>query len=286
MAEVTSKMVNELRERSGAPLMDCKRALVAAGGDVEKAIDELRKSGMKTAEKKSGNEMSEGRLAAFVAPKARVGAIVAITCQTDFVAKGDEFQAMLDEVVHQIADKNPANLDALAAQKHSKTGAPIGETVKLFAGKTGENTAIAQFKRFENMQGRVGMYVHHTGKKGALVSVTTEATEEVAADFLKKLCMHIVSAVPIPVANSRAEISAAEVERERGVLVELPDIKSKPKDMQEKILTGRMEKFFAERVLSEQPWMLDDKLTVAKALEAALGKGSKIEGFARFQIGK
>lgn len=286
MAEVTSKMVNELRERSGAPLMDCKRALVATAGDVEKAIDELRKSGMKTAEKKSGNEMSEGRLTAFVGPKARVGAIVAITCQTDFVAKGDEFKAMLDEVVHQIADKNPANLDALVALKHSKTGAPIGETVKLFAGKTGENTAIAQFKRFENMQGRVGMYVHHDGKKGALVSVTTEATEEVAAAFLKTLCMHIVSAVPIPTANSRAEIAPADVERERGVLLELPDIKSKPKEMQEKIMLGRMEKFFSDRVLSEQPWVMNDKLTVQKAVEEALGKGSKIEGFARFQIGK
>lgn len=286
MAEITSKMVNELREKSGAPLMDCKRALVATNGNVEAAFDELRKAGLKTAEKKAGNEMGQGRLDAWVGPKSRVGAMVAITCQTDFVANGDEFKAMLGEIVHQVAEKNPANLDALHALKHSKSGTALSETVKLFAGKTGENTAIAKFQRFENMQGRVGMYVHHDGKKGALVSVTTEATEEVATPFLKTLCMHIVSAMPAPTANSRAEIPASEVERERGVLLELPDIKTKAPEMQEKILKGRMEKFFAERVLGEQPWVMDDKLTVQKAVEAALGKGAKIEGFARFQIGK
>lgn len=286
MAEITAKMVNELRERSGAPLMDCKRALTTTNGNIDAAFDELRKSGLKNAEKKSSNEMGQGRLTAWVGPKARVGAMVAITCQTDFVANGEEFKAMLDEVVHRIADNNPANLDALVALKHSKTNVSLGETVKLFAGKTGENTAIAQFKRFENMKGRVGMYVHHDGKKGALVSVTTEATEDVAVPFLKTLCMHIVSAMPIPIANSRAEIPAADVERERAVLMELPDVKSKPKEMHEKILTGRMEKFFADRVLPEQPWVMDDKLTVQKAVEQALGKGSKIEAFARFQIGK
>lgn len=286
MAEITSKMVNELRERTGAPLMDCKRALVATQGDVEAAIDELRKTGLKSAEKRSGNEMGQGRLNAWVGPKGRVGAMVAITCQTDFVANGDEFKALLDEVVHQLAEKNPANLEALTALKHSKTNVALGESVKLFAGKTGENIAIAQFKRFENMTGRVGCYVHHDGKKGALVSVTTEATEEVATAFLKTLCMHIVSAMPVPTANARTEIAQTEVDRERAVLLELPDLKSKPPEMQEKILKGRMEKFFAERVLAEQPWVMDDKLTVQKAVEAALGKGAKIEGFARFQIGK
>jgi elongation factor Ts len=277
-------MVNELRERTGAPLMECKRALVSTAGNVESAIDELRKAGLKSAEKKSANEMGQGRLTAWVGPKSRVGAMVAITCQTDFVANGDEFKAMLDEAVHQIADNNPASLDALHALKHSKTGVPLGETVKLFVGKTGENTAIAQFKRFENMQGRVGCYVHHDGKKGALVSVTTDATEDVAADVLKKLCMHIVFANPS--ANARTEIAQADVDREKAVLLELPDLKGKPPEIQEKILKGRLEKFFGERVLSEQPWFQDDKQTVQKILDAQLGKGAKIEGFARFQIGK
>ena len=286
MAEITAKMVNDLRERSGAPMMDCKRALSATNGNVEAAFDELRKAGLKNAEKKSTNEMGEGRLAAFVAPGGRVGAMVAVTCQTDFVAKGDEFQALLAELAKQIAEKNPANAEALGALKHSKTGVALSETVKLLAGKTGENMAIAKFQRYENAQGRVGCYVHHDGKKGALVNVTNGADEAVATDFLKKLSMHVVSAMPIPVANSRAEIPQSEVDRERAVLLELPDLKGKPAELQEKILKGRMEKFFAERVLAEQAWMLDDKLTVQKAVEAALGKGAKIEGFARFQIGK
>lgn len=286
MAEITAKMVNDLRERSGAPMMDCKRALTATQGNVDAAFDELRKAGLKNAEKKSANEMGEGRLAAHVAPGAKSGGMVAVTCQTDFVAKGDEFQALLAEVARQVAEKNPANAEALGALKHSKTGVALSETVKLLAGKTGENMAIAKFQRYENARGRVGCYVHHDGKKGALVSVSTDADEAKAQAFLKSLCMHIVSAMPVPVANTRAEIPQSEIDRERAVLLELPDLKGKPPELQEKILKGRMEKFFAERVLSEQPWMLDDKLTVQKAVEAALGSGAKIEGFARFQIGK
>jgi len=286
MAEITAKMVNDLRERSGAPMMDCKRALSATNGNVEAAFDELRKAGLKNAEKKSTNEMGEGRLAAFVAPGGRVGAMVAVTCQTDFVAKGDEFQALLAELARQIAEKNPANAEALGALKHSKTGVALSETVKLLAGKTGENMAIAKFQRYENAQGRVGCYVHHDGKKGALVNVTNGADEAVATDFLKKLSMHVVSAMPIPVANSRAEIDApasADLPAE-------PMRAKAPSDPDEISIPPAadvdMEKFFAERVLSEQPWMLDDKLTVQKAVEAALGKGAKIDGFARFQIGK
>jgi elongation factor Ts len=284
MADITPKMVNDLRERSGAPLMECKRALMATDGDLDKAIDHLRKAGLNTAAKKAGNEMGEGRLTAWVGPKARVGAMVAITCQTDFVAKGEAFQALLEDAVHELAERNPKDVDALKALKHPKTGTSFEETVQLFVGKTGENTAIAKMQRFENMRGRVGCYVHHDGKKGALVSVTTEATEDVAAPVLKDLSMHIVFASPS--ANSRAEIPAAEVERERAVLLELPDLKGKPAEIQEKILKGRMEKFFAERVLAEQPWFKDEKQTVQKVLDATLGKGAKIEAFARFQIGK
>jgi len=286
MTQITAKMVNDLRERSGAPMMQCKQALTTANGDVDKAFDELRKAGLKQADKKAGNEMGEGRLAALVAADGKSGALVALTCQTDFVAKGDEFQALVAEAAKLGLEQAPADVDALNKLKHSKTGVELGETVKLFVGKSGENTSIAKFQRFANKAGVVGSYVHHDAKKGALVSVTCSADAATAAPFLKQLCMHIVSAMPIPVANTRAEIPAAEVERERAVLLELPDLKGKAPELQEKILKGRIEKFFAERVLSEQAWMLDDKLTVQKAVEAALGKGAVIAGFARFQIGK
>lgn len=284
MPEITPDMVRRLRERTGAGLMECKKALAEAAGDEEAAIDWLRKQGLKTAEKKSAREMGEGRIATWIAPKSRIGALVALTCETDFVANTADFNELLDALVHTVADKNPANVEALLDARHPRTGAPLGEAVKLFVGKLGENTQVARMQRYENMQGRVGTYVHHDKKKSALVSVTTSAEEDVATPFLKELCMHIVSKVPAPLAISRAEIPAAEVERERAIYAD--EVKGKPADMVEKIVKGKLDKFFADVVLPEQKWVFDDTKTVAKVVEERLGKGSQIAGFTHVRIGK
>lgn len=284
MAEVNASMVRDLRERTGAGLMECKRALEASGGDFEGAVDYLRKQGLKTAEKKASREMGEGRALAFVGPKARVGAIVALTCETDFVAATDDFNGLLGEITKIVAETNPASNEALLATKDSRTGASIQESIQLFVGKLGENTQIARFQRFENMKGRVGSYLHHDKKKAALVSVTTEATEDVAATFLKELSMHIVSKVPAPIALRREEIPANEIERERAIY--LDEVKEKPADMQEKIVKGKLDKYFADVILPEQKWVFDDTKTVQKVVEERLGAGSKIEGFVHLRIGK
>jgi elongation factor Ts len=284
MAVITPDMVRRLRERTGAGLMECKKALAEAGGDEEDAIDFLRKQGLKTAEKKSSREMGEGRIATWIAPKSRVGALVALTCETDFVAQTDDFNDLLDALVHAVADTNPANAAALLLEKHAASGATLGEAVKLFVGKLGENTQVARLQRYENMQGRVGTYVHHDKKKAALVSVTTAAEESVAATFLKELSMHIVSKVPTPLALTRDEIPASEVERERAIY--LDEVKDKPADMQEKIVRGKLEKFYADVILPEQKWVFDDTKTVQKVLEERLGAGSKIAGFTHVRIGK
>ena len=284
MAEITPEMVRRLRERTGAGLMECKRALEGAKGDEEVAIDNLRKSGLKSAEKKGSREMGEGRVQAWIAPKARVGAIVALTCETDFVANTDDYNGLLSEIVQNVAEKNPASVEALLEFSDSRTKATIGESIKLFIGKLGENTQVARLQRYENMKGRVGTYVHHDKKKAALVSVTTEAEEAVAATFLKELSMHIVSKVPAPLALSRDEIPAAEVERERAIYME--EVVGKPAEMQEKIVKGKLDKFFADVILTEQKWVFDDTKTVAKVVEERLGKGSKIEGFTHLRIGR
>jgi len=284
MPEITSDMVRRLRERTGAGLMECKKALGEAAGDEEGAIDYLRKQGLKTAEKKSSREMGEGRIATWIAPKSRVGALVALTCETDFVAQTEDFNGLLDALVHTVAEANPATTEALLDAKHPKTGVALGEAVKLFVGKLGENTQVARMQRYENMQGRVGTYVHHDKKKAALVSVTTAAEESVAATFLKELSMHIVSKVPVPLAVTRDEIPAAEVERERAIYAD--EVKGKPADMTEKIVKGKLEKFFADVVLPEQKWVFDDTKTVQKVLEERLGAGAKIVGFTHVRIGK
>lgn len=264
--------------------MECKRALEAARGDEEVAIDNLRKAGLKTAEKKSSREMSEGRVLAWIAPKSRVGAIAALTCETDFVANTDDFNGLLSEIVRRVADDNPPSIDALLVAKDSRNGQPIGESIKLFIGKLGENSQVARIQRCENMKGRIGSYVHHDKKKAALVSVTTGAEEETAAVFLKELCMHIVSKVPAPLALRREDIPASEVERERAIYLE--EVKGKPADMVEKILKGKLDKFFADAILSEQKWVFDDTKTVQKVLEERLGKGSTIEAFTHLRIGR
>ncbi|MBL8857749.1 MAG: translation elongation factor Ts [Planctomycetes bacterium] len=284
MAEINPDMVRRLRERSGAGLMECKRALEAAHGDEEVAIDNLRKSGLKTAEKRSSREMGEGRVTTWIAPKSRVGALVALTCETDFVAATDDFNALLGEAVQRVAADNPASIDALLKAKDSRNGQEFGESIKLFIGKLGENTQVGKIMRYENMKGRVGTYVHHDKKKAALVSVTTEADEDKAAAFLKQLCQHIVSKVPAPLALKREEIPATEVERERAIYLE--EVKDKPAEMQEKIVKGKLDKFFGDVLLPEQKWVFDDTKTVQKVLEETLGKGSVIAGFTNVRIGK
>lgn len=279
--EITPAMVRDLRERTGAGLMECKRALEASRGDLEGAVDHLRKSGLKSAEKKASREMGQGRVQALVGPKARVGSLVAMTCETDFVANTDDFLGLLREVCLQVAEKNPKDAQALLALKHSRTGASLSESIQMFIGKLGENTHVARFQRLENMKGRVGSYVHHDGKKAALAAVTTEAAEDVALTALKDLCMHIVFANPG--ANSRSEIPTEKIERERAIYLE--EVKERPTEMQDKIVASKLDKFYADTVLSEQKWFKDDTKNVQKVLDETLGKGARIEAFARFQIG-
>jgi len=284
MAEITSEMVRTLRELTGAGLMECKRALEASSGDIQAAQDYLRKSGLKLAEKKAAREMGEGRVMTWIAPKSRVGALVALTCETDFVANTDDFNALHAEILQRVAHDNPANVDALLLLKDSRNGQTIGESIKLFVGKLGENTSVARIQRYENMKGRVGTYVHHDKKKAALVCVTTDADEDKAVPFLKSVCQHIVSKVPAPLAITRDAIPASEVERERAIYVD--EVKDKPAAMQEKIVSGKLDKFFADVILPEQKWVFDDTKTVQKVLEETLGKGSKLDGFSNVRIGK
>jgi elongation factor Ts len=279
MAEITGEMVRRLRERTGAGLMECKRALETAGGNEEVAVDNLRKSGLKTAEKKAGREMSEGRVKSYIAPDARSGALVALTCETDFVARNQEFEVLLADAAKLAADTKCSDATALAGAAYK--GSTLGETIKLMVGKIGENISVGKAAAYTNASGFVGCYVHHDGKKAAIVSVKTTGDQAKAVAMLKELSMHIVFSNPV--ALSRAEIDAEKVQREREIYLE--EVKSKPADIQEKIVAGKLSAFYAQWVLPEQRWFADDSKTVQQALEAELGKGATIDGFARFQIG-
>ena len=280
--EITSKMVADLRERTGQGMMECKKALAATSGDLEAAVDWLRKQGMKSAEKKADREMGEGRVQAHLEPGSRIGALVALTCQTDFLAGNSEFQSLLATLT-PLAAKGAGDIAKLNALKLAG-GTSVEDTVKQLVGKTGENIQVARVARYENAKGRVGFYVHHNQKVGVLVSVTTEGPEAKATEVLRELAMHV--AMYNPAAAPRADVPAADLEREKAIYLE--EVKGKPAEMQQKIVAGKLEKFYADRVLPEQIWIKDDTKTktVQQVLDAALGKGTKIEAFTRVQVGK
>ena len=281
--DITPKMVQDLRERSGAPLMDCKRALVATTGDIDAAFDHLRKAGLKTADKKAGRSMAAGRIGASIAPGAQSGAMVALSCETDFSANTDDFGALVAKLCAHALRHRPESPEAMLTQPLDGAQGTVDDVLKQLVGKIGENMQVANLATYENKAGRVGAYVHFNNRAGALVSITSDAAPEKTDAFIKELGMHIVSSRPL--ARSRGEITAETIEREKAVYRESDDLNGKPEDRIGKILEGKLEKFFQGIVLGEQPWVKDPALTVDKALAAALGKNARVEAFSLFQAG-
>ena len=197
------------------------------------------------------------------------------------MAKTTDFEAFLADVVAHALEHRPADTEEALAQPFQGADQNLGETLKALVGKLGENLQLADVGFYANPEGRVAAYVHHDHKKGAIVNVSTAADAGAAAATLRDLCMHVV--VSNPRAISRDSIPEALVERERNII--RAGLEGKPEEIQERIMTGRLEKFFAEQVITEQPWIKDDQTTVEKVLEAALGAGTRLTGFKRFEVG-
>ena len=280
---ITASMVRELRERTGAAMMDCKKALEGANGSMEEAIDNLRKQGLKSAGKKADRDTAEGRVVACFSPDGRRGHLIGIACETDFLAKGDGFVSFVDELAQGVVREDPADTEALLAQSWTGGDGNVENAIKEAVGQFGENIRITSCVRLENSAGRVGAYVHHDNKQGAIASVTTDADADTAAAFIKSLCQHIV--VFRPAFLNRDSVPAEDLEREKAVIAESDEVKSKPEQFREKILLGKVNKWFSTCTLEDQPWMLDDKMSVKKAVEEALGKGSRIVSFQRVALG-
>lgn len=280
MAEITAQLVRQLREMSGAGMMECKKALKATDGDVDAALDELRKAGLKSAAKKVGRDTEEGRVGVKVSDDGKKGAIVALATETDFLASTPGFIEFHDALVDHAFTNQPGSVAAMLEQSWS-AGGTVQEALTAKIGEMKENLQIVTACAYDNAGGQVAGYVHHDNKKGALVNVTTGADQAKAGDVLKQLGMHVV--VFSPAALDETGVPESEVEREREIIKD--GLKGKPEDIQAKIMEGRIQKFFAERTLVGQPWIMDDKSSVSKALVKDLGEGTKIEGFTRAQLG-
>ena len=293
---VTAKDVQVLRQRTGAGMMDCKKALEETGGDVEKAVEYLRKKGIAKAEKRADRAASEGQIVALVSEDAKTGAIVELNSETDFVARNEEFGALTQAVAEQLFGDasfdgvvTMANEGEFMAKPWHKDGTKsVAEAVKEASGKTGENVMLRRYARFTT-DGVIGSYVHHNGRVAVLVDVTGGSGNAVVA-LAKSIAEHIAAGVPkVPLGVNREEIKTEIIDRERRIYEEQARTAGKPDAMIGKIVDGQVNKFYAENTLLDQPWVRDDSKTIRQLVTDAgkeAGATLIVRRFARFQMGE
>jgi elongation factor Ts len=275
MAEITAGMVAKLREMTGAGLMDCKKALTETNGDVDGAVDVLRKKGVASAAKKAGREAKEGVIAQYIKPGAKVGVLVEINCETDFVAKNDQFRAFCDEIAKTLADNPSADLEA------TRTAA---------VARIGENIKISRHQRLEvSGNGMIAAYIHTGGKVGVLVEVgaNNDATvnNEEFKQLVRDITLQIAAANPTYV--SREQVPADVIAKEKEIAAE--QVKNKPPQAIAKIVEGKLDKFYQTVCLIEQGFVKNPEMTVkehAAQLSKKLGDEITVRRFLRFQVGE
>ena len=272
---VTAALVKELREKTGAGMMDCKKVLTETDGDLEKAAELLREKGITKAAKKSGRVAAEGMVEAYISEDEKVGAIVEVNSETDFVAKNEEFRTFVMDVAKQIVKNNPESVEALLAEPAMfEEGKTVNEALIGKIATIGENISIRRFARFETTDGLIEKYIHGDGKIAVLVNMTS-GTKELAKD----VCMQIAAARPEFV--NREQVPAERLEKEKEILKAQTMNEGKPEAIAEKIVLGRINKFYQEICLVDQEFVKDPSKKVSDIL-----KDSKVLEFARFETGE
>jgi elongation factor Ts len=268
---ITATMVKELRERTGAGMMECKKALVETGADMDAAIEVLRKSGQAKADKKAGRVAAEGRIA--VAESGKAAAIVEVNSETDFVAKDEHFTGFADAVAERVLAGQAADVDALMAEKLA-SGKSVEATRTELVAKVGENISVRRFARLEAAD-HLGSYTH-----GARIGVLV-ALRGGDHDLARDIAMHVAASNPLTVDESG--VPAETLERERRIFTEQAQESGKPAEIIEKMVTGKVARFLKEITLVGQPFVRDPDVAVGKLLA---GKGAKVTGFVRFEVGE
>ena len=272
---VTAALVKELREKTGAGMMDCKKVLTETDGDLEKASELLRERGIAKAAKKSGRVAAEGMVEAYISDDEKVGAIVEVNSETDFVAKNEEFRKFVMDVAKQVVKNNPKTVeDLLNEPAIFEDGKTVNEALVGKIATIGENISIRRFARFETTDGLIEKYIHGDGKIAVLVDMTSGSKE-----LAKDVCMQIAAARPEYV--SREQVPAERLEKEKEILKAQTMNEGKPEAIAEKIVMGRINKFYEEICLVDQEFVKDPSQKVSNIL-----KDAKVVEFARFETGE
>jgi len=286
VATITAKMVGELRAKTGAGMMDCKKALTESGGDMEQSIDLLRKKGLSAAAKKSGRVAAEGMIAAVGDDKS--GALVEVNSETDFVAKNDLFMAFANGVAEVVLNQNPADVEALKAIDFPGSGRNVADELNHQISTIGENMNIRRFARLESSSGVTASYIHGAGKIGVLVQLDTDKPGDAkVAEAARMLAMHIAAATPQYL--SRNDVPAEVVEREKDIMRAKALESGKPENIVDKIIEGQINKFFGESCLLEQVYVIDTDHKVGKVVEALakeIGGQVTLSAYTRYQLGE
>ncbi len=290
MAAYTAKDVSELRQRTQAGMMDCKKALEENAGDMEQAIEWLRKKGISRGESRAGRAASEGKIVALLSTDGSSGALVELNSETDFVSRNEAFGATVDRIASTLLADGAIDGVVASAEGSPLMSAKFGdagtlqEALTQMTGTIGENIVLRRYARFAGTGG-VGSYVHHNGKVGTMVEIAGLSGEP-AMLLARTIAEHITAGVPtVPVAVTREDVPSELVDRERRIFTEQAAESGKPENIVAKMVEGRVDKFYKEITLLDQPWVRDDSKTIRALLKDA-GADVSVRRFARFQIGQ
>jgi elongation factor Ts len=289
----SARDVQELRQRTGAGMMDCRNALNAANGDMNLAIENLRKAGVAKAEKRAGRVASEGRIVCLLAPDGKSGAMLELNSETDFVSRNEDFGAVAERLGRHLL--GGTSIDDIVPEAAAGTflGTPIDgksvqDVVTETSAKTGENVVLRRYARLVT-DGTLGTYIHHNGRVAVLVDVTGP-TGDAALELARTVAEHVAAGVPrVPEAVRREEVPTDIVERERRIFSEKALAEGKPEKILDKVVEGQLRKFFSEVTLLEQPWVRDESRTIKSLVEDASKKAGAeltVKRFVRYRMGE
>ncbi|WP_058485184.1 translation elongation factor Ts [Defluviitalea phaphyphila] len=285
---ITAKMVKELREMTGAGMMDCKKALTEADGDMEKAVEVLREKGLAKAAKKSGRIAAEGLVKDYISEDGKVGAIVEVNSETDFVAKNEEFRTFVEQVAKQVSMTKSTNIEDFMKEEwildSSKT---VQDVLNEKISVIGENLNIRRFVKFETQEGIISSYIHGGGRIGVLVELNCKNITDKVKEVAKDIAMQVAAINPKYI--SKEDVPSDFIEKEREILKQQALNEGKPANIVEKMIEGRLAKNLKEICLVDQPYIKDGDITVGKYLESVskeLGDDITIKNFVRYETGE